>query len=109
MWDHRLKKGQCRTSNLQDIILDWEKLDTEAHLTCTRLGRTEMKLCLLKQFSADVEMVLQRSSHSTHEDTICVPATALSDVASGNMVPLGGLIPSHHMSMHAPTSLQSVT
>jgi len=40
------KEGQCHPSNLQDIILAWEKLDTEACLICTRSGSTEMKLCI---------------------------------------------------------------
>lgn len=41
----------------------------------------------LNQFAADVEMVL--SCHSAHADTVCVLATALSDVASGMRLPLG--------------------
>ena len=43
---------------------------------------------LLKQFAADVEIVLQRSCHSTHADTICVLVAALSDIAS-DVFPLG--------------------
>lgn len=55
----------------------------------------------LKQLAADVEMVLQRSCHSAHTDTICVLATALSDAASGMQLPLGGLTPSLSPHVHA--------